>query len=92
MFPVFSVLFPVCSQFKRGKQRMFPVFYDLRPSQEMKMKKISRNGWTYWEHEEQWERARLSISYGVPSKDGLLGTWEQRICRTTPLKMRKDNI
>jgi len=39
MFPVFSVLFPVCSQLKRGKQRTFPVFYDLRPSQEMKMEK-----------------------------------------------------
>ena len=39
MFPVFSVLFPVCSQLKRGKQSMFPVFYDLRPSQEMKMEK-----------------------------------------------------
>jgi hypothetical protein len=40
MFPVFSVLFPVCSQFARGKQRMFPVFYDLGPSQEMKMEKL----------------------------------------------------
>jgi hypothetical protein len=39
MFPVFSVLFPVCSQFKRGKQRMFSMFYDLRPSQEMKMER-----------------------------------------------------
>ena len=39
MFPVFSVLFPVCSQFKCGKQRMFPVFYDLRRSQEIKMEK-----------------------------------------------------
>jgi hypothetical protein len=39
MFPVFSVLFPVCSQLKRGKQSMFPVFYDLRRSQEMKMQK-----------------------------------------------------
>jgi hypothetical protein len=47
MFPVFSVLFPVCSQFKGGKQRMFPVFYDLRPSHEMKMEKISRNLWIY---------------------------------------------
>jgi hypothetical protein len=35
MFPVFSVLFPVYSELKRGKQRMFPVFYDLRPSQGM---------------------------------------------------------
>ena len=34
MFPVFSVLFPVCSQLKRGKQSMFPVFYDLRRSQD----------------------------------------------------------
>jgi hypothetical protein len=39
MFPLFSVLFPICSQFKHGKQRMFPVFYDLRPLQEMKMEK-----------------------------------------------------
>jgi hypothetical protein len=52
------------------------VFYDLLPLQEMKVEKISRNLWIYWEHEEQWERARLSRGYGVPSKDRLLGTWE----------------
>jgi len=78
MFPVFSVLFPVCSQLKRGKQSMFPVFYDLRRSQEMKMEKTPRNVWTYQEHEEQWERAQLSRCYGVPSLYFLLGTWEQQ--------------
>ena len=57
MCPVFSVLFPACSQLKRGKQSMFPVFYDLRRSQEMKMEKTLRDVWTYQEHEEQWERA-----------------------------------
>jgi hypothetical protein len=74
VFPVFSVLFPVCSQFKRGKQRTFPVFYAQHPSQEMKMERISRNLWTYWEHEEHRERARLSRSYGVPSRHQQLGT------------------
>ena len=39
MFPLFSVLFPVCSQFKRGKQSMFPVFYDQRVSQEIRKEK-----------------------------------------------------
>ena len=53
MFPVFSVLFPVCSQLKRGKQSMFPMFYDLRRSQEMKMEKTPRTVWTYQEHEER---------------------------------------
>jgi hypothetical protein len=53
MFPVFSVLFPVCSQLKRGKQSMFPVFYDLGLSHEIRMEKISRSVWTNWEHEEQ---------------------------------------
>jgi uncharacterized protein (DUF433 family) len=77
MFPVFSVLFPVCSRFEYSKQWMFPVFYDLRPSQEMKMQEISRNLWTYWEHEEHWERAQLSRRYGVPSRHQQLGTWEQ---------------
>ena len=28
MFPLFSVLFPVCSQFESAKQRPFPVFRD----------------------------------------------------------------
>jgi hypothetical protein len=42
MFLVFSVLFPVCSQLKRGKQRTFPVFYDLRRSQEMNMEKYPK--------------------------------------------------
>jgi hypothetical protein len=77
MLPVFSVLFPVCSQLKRGKQSMFPVFYDLRPSQGIKMGKTPRNVWTDQEHEEQWERAQLSRCYGVPSLYFLLGTWEQ---------------
>ena len=45
------------------------MFYDLRPPQEMKMEKIARNLWIYWEHEEQWERGPLSRSYGVPSTD-----------------------
>ena len=53
MFPVFSVLFPVCSQLKRGKQSMFPVFHDLRRSQERKMQKTPRNVLTYQEHEER---------------------------------------
>ncbi len=69
MFPLFSVLFPLCSQFNSDKQRTFPVFYDLRPSQEMKIEKISRSPWTYWEQEGQWERVRLLRSFGVPSKD-----------------------
>ena len=78
MFRVFSVLFPVCSQFKPGKQRMFPVFYDRRRSQEMKMEKTPRNVWSYQEHEEQLERAQLSRRYDVPSLYFLLGTWEQQ--------------
>jgi hypothetical protein len=53
MFPVFSVLFPVCSQLKRGKQSMFPVFYDLGRWQEINTEKTPRNAWTYQEHEEQ---------------------------------------
>jgi hypothetical protein len=53
MGPLFSVLFPVCSRFKRGKQSTFPVFYDLRWSEEMKMKKTPRNVWTVQEQEEQ---------------------------------------
>ena len=77
MFPLFSVLFPVGSRFESSKQRVFPVFYAPCPSQEMKMGKISRNLWTYWEHEEHWEGARSSRSYGVPSRHQPLGTWEQ---------------
>jgi hypothetical protein len=57
MFPVFAVLFPVCSQLKHGKQSVFPVFYDLGRSQEMKVEKTSRSVWPYQEHEEQWESA-----------------------------------
>jgi hypothetical protein len=52
MFPVFSVLFLVCSQFKCGKQKLFPVFYRLHPWQEIKTEKISRKLWTYWEQGE----------------------------------------
>jgi uncharacterized protein (DUF433 family) len=84
MFPVFSVLFPVCSQLEYSKQWMFPVFYAPCPSQEMKMEKISRNLWTYWEHEEHWEGARLSGSYGVPSRHKQLGTWERVLDRSGP--------
>ncbi len=57
---------------------MFPVFYDLRQSQEMKIEKTPRNVWPYQEHEEQWERAQLSRRYGGPSLYILLGTWEQQ--------------
>ena len=53
MFPVFPVLFLVCSEFNCGKQSVFPVFYDLRRSQKMKMEKTPGNVWTYREHEEQ---------------------------------------
>ena len=69
MFPVFSVLFPVCSQLKTGQTKDVPSVLVVRPSYEMKIEKISGNLWIYWEHEEQWERGRLSTSYGVPSKD-----------------------
>ena len=50
--PTVLSLFAVGSQFKRGKQKLFPVFHGLRASQEMKVEKISGNLWTYQEHEE----------------------------------------